>query len=113
MRSLGLVEEAYAAAKYDFADCVFLNHSLAGVSVKDGYAGTGTTTRAGRICYFSLHGTVLVPCNDHDGHVPGAEGQPTALASICIPPCKLSINSAAMKKPAQHLLKRVPVFLPL
>ena len=74
---LGLVEETYAAAEYDFAGRVFLNHFRTGVAVDDGYAGTGTTIRASRICFSNSHDTVLAPCNDRSGHVPGAEGQPT------------------------------------
>ena len=74
---LGLVEEAFAAAEYDFAGITCFDLFGLRVAVEDGYAGTGTTLRAGRICYFNSHDSVLVPCHDHDGHVPGAEGQPT------------------------------------
>ena len=56
---LGLVEETYAAAEYDFAGRTCFNHSEAGVAVEDGYTGAGTTIRAGRFRFFISHNSVL------------------------------------------------------
>ena len=89
---LGLVEETYAAAEFDLAGRTCFQLLGIRITVEDGYAGTGATIGAGMIWFCLPHDSVLVPCNDHDGHVPGEEGQPTALAAFVFRPasCRLT-----------------------
>ena len=98
-RPLGLIEGNDATAEFDLAGLALLEHICTGIAVGDRDAGAGTALRAGGICFGISHDSVLRPCNDRGGHVPRAEGQPTSLASIYNPPCKLSINSAAIINP--------------
>ena len=109
---LGLVEEADAAAEYDFAGFTSFQLIRGRVAVEDGYAGTGTAIRAGRVCFSLSHDSVLTPVMTAAA-MPRGRWTADALASICTPPCKLSFNSAAIKNPAQHLLKRVTELRPI